>query len=199
MNSASLSCALLSAAVLAIPLPARAGEPPVPAPQVEVAPDSNAETKPGKNPVEALIGPVTREQIEADPDWVHSEDIAKPDEGVAKALAGVPPGAEVTVFLGTWCGDSRLQVPRLWKALDAAGGAVPFKVRYIGVDRDKKKPAADITAADIHFVPTLIVTRDGHELGRIVEEPLHGVEGDLLALLTGEAHGVLSASQPASH
>jgi hypothetical protein len=180
MNVARLSRVLLSAAVLVLPLSARAGEPPAPAP-------------------EPLVGPVTREQIEAaDPDWVHSEDIAKPDDGAAKALAGVPPGAEVTVFLGTWCGDSRLQVPRLWKALDAAGGAVPFTVRYIGVDRTKKEPAADIAAGDVHFVPTLIVTRDGHELGRIVEEPLHGIEGDLLALLTGEAHGVLSASQPVS-
>jgi hypothetical protein len=178
MNAARLSRVLLSIAVLALPLSVRAEESPAP---------------------EALVGPVTREQIEAaDPDWVHSEDIAAPDAAAAKALAGVPPGAEVTVFLGTWCGDSRRHVPRLWKALDAAGGAVPFKVRYIGVDRDKKEPAADITACDVHFVPTLIVTRDGHELGRIVEEPLHGVEGDLLALLTGEAHGVLSASQPAS-
>jgi hypothetical protein len=145
-----------------------------------------------------LVGAVTREQIEAAcPEWVSSEVAAAPDAEAAKALAAVPPGAEVTVFLGTWCGDSRREVPRLWKALDATGGEVPFHIRYIGVDRSKKEPAAEVSGSGIHFVPTLIVSRDGHELGRIIEQPPHGVEKDLLALLNGQAHGVISASQPA--
>jgi hypothetical protein len=41
-------------------------------------------------------------------------------------------------------------------------------------------------------VPTFIVRRGGHEVGRVVEEAPHGIETDLLALLTGEAGGVLS-------
>jgi hypothetical protein len=163
------------------------------------APEASAAASQPAQPA-ALVGPVTREQIEAaSPEWVRSEVEAAPDTQAAQALAGVEPGAEVTVFLGTWCSDSRREVPRLWKALDAAGGAVPFHIRYIGVDREKKEPAADVTAGGIHFVPTLIVSRGGHELGRIVEQPLHGMEKDLLALLTGQAHGVVSASHPDLH
>jgi thiol-disulfide isomerase/thioredoxin len=144
-----------------------------------------------------LVGSVTREQIEAAcPEWVRSEVEAAPDDTAAKGLAAVEPGAEVTVFLGTWCGDSRREVPRLWKALDAAGGSVPFHIRYVGVDRAKAEPAAEVQAGGIHFVPTLIVARNGQEVGRIVEEPPHGVEADLLALLSGRAHGVVSASHP---
>jgi thiol-disulfide isomerase/thioredoxin len=174
MKSARLHCLLLlSASLLALSAGARAAEP------------------------EALVGPVTREQIEAaSPEWVRSEVEAAPDAAAAQALATVEPGAEVTVFLGTWCGDSRREVPRLWKALDAAGGTVPFHIRYIGVDREKKEPAADVDGSGIRFVPTLIVSRGGHELGRIVEQPPHGVEKDLLALLKGEAHGVVSGSHP---
>jgi hypothetical protein len=71
---------------------------------------------------------------------------------------------------------------------------MPFQIRYIAVDRQKKEPAADVTAGGIHFVPTLIVSRGGHETGRIVEQSPHGVEADLLALLTGKAHGVVSSS-----
>ena len=100
--------------------------------------------------------------------------------------ASVPPGAEVTVFLGTWCGDSRREVPRLWKALDLSGADVPFAIHYIGVDRQKKEPVAPVTNNDIRYVPTVIVHREGREVGRIVEESPHGIEKDLLALLTGQ-------------
>jgi thiol-disulfide isomerase/thioredoxin len=184
MISTRLCRLLLTAAVLTLPVhaqAARAEEPAAPAPPPGPA---------------VLVGAVTREQIEAAcPEWVRSEAAAAPDAAAAQALAAVAPGAEVTVFLGTWCGDSLREVPRLWKALDEAGGSVPFHIRYIGVDRQKKEPAAEVDGSGIRFVPTLIVSRDGHELGRIIEQPPHGVETDLLALLNGQAHGVVSASQ----
>ena len=146
---------------------------------------------------EALVGTVTREQIEAShPDWVQAEVSASPDPEAARALAGIEPGAEVTVFLGTWCGDSEREVPRLWRALDEAGGTVPFQIHYVGVDRQKKEPAAPIANFEIELVPTFIVLRQGREVGRIVETAPHGVERDLLALLSGKSQGVLSASQP---
>src|SRR5262247_2586861 len=65
-----------------------------------------------------VIGPTSREQIEAAvPDWVQAEVEAQPNVEAARGLAAVPSGAEVTVFLGTWCGDNRREVPRFWKAL----------------------------------------------------------------------------------
>src|SRR3954469_7764892 len=144
----------------------------------------------------ALVGPARPDQIEGGyPEWVHAEVESQPDAETAKALASVPPGAEVTVFLGTWCGDSRREVPRLWKALDTEGGAVPFQIRYIGVDHDKKQPADLIKEDDVRYLPTFIVRRGGHEVGRIVESSPHGVEQDLLALLTGKASGVLTTRQ----
>lgn len=144
-----------------------------------------------------LVGPVTREQIEsAHPEWMQSEVAASPDREAARGLATVAPGAEVTIFLGTWCGDSEREVPRLWRALDEAGGDVPFQIRYVGVDRQKKEPSAPIANYEIELVPTFIVSREGREVGRIVEEAPHGVERDLLDLLSGKARGVLSASQP---
>jgi thiol-disulfide isomerase/thioredoxin len=148
-----------------------------------------------------LVGAVTRDQVEAAvAEWVKVETESQPSREAVQALAAVPPGAEVTVFLGTWCGDSRREMARLWRALDevdVAGGTVPFTLRYVAVDHQKKQPADAIAASDIHYLPTLIVSRDGHEVGRIVEQSPHGVEADLLALLTGKAQGVVSASHPA--
>jgi hypothetical protein len=193
---------LLCLSVLSLPSFAQTQEPPhslhvaTPAPQPpEAAPAPAAEApKP-----DVLVGEVTREAIEAAcPEWVRAEVEAAPDAEAAETLASVEPGAEVTVFLGTWCSDSRREVPRLWKALDLAGGEVPFHIRYIGVDREKKEPAGEAAAADIRFVPTLIVSRGGEELGRIVEKAPNGVERDLLALLTGQVHGMVSGSQGAS-
>lgn len=139
-----------------------------------------------------IVGATTRERIEeAHPEWVSAESGSAPDAAASQALASVPPGAEVTVFLGTWCGDSRREVPRLWKALDMAGAA-PFAIHYIGVDREKKEPVAPVTNNDIRYVPTFIVQREGREVGRIVEESPNGIEKDLLALLTGQARGLIT-------
>jgi hypothetical protein len=111
------------------------------------------------------------------------------------ALAAVPLGAEVTIFLGTWCGDSRREVPRFWKAVDIAGSGgtdLPFAIHYIGVDRKKKEPSAPVTNNNILFVPTFIVSREGREVGRVVEQSPNGIEKDLLALLTGKAQGLIT-------
>jgi thiol-disulfide isomerase/thioredoxin len=178
---------LLLALSTTVVLTALAGAADPPAVSVTVKPAAPEEA--------ALVGPTTREKVEASPEWVQAEVDAKPDAGAAQALGAVEPGAEVTVFLGTWCGDSRREVPRLWKALDAEGGAVPFQIRYVGVDHDKKQPADLIRENDVRYLPTFIVRRGGHEVGRIVETSPHGVEQDLLALLTGKASGVLSTRQ----
>ncbi|HEX4965843.1 MAG TPA: thioredoxin family protein [Thermoanaerobaculia bacterium] len=153
--------------------------------------------EPAKKEEEAvLVGPATREKIEgAAAEWVQAEVEAHPDADAAQALASVAPGAEVTIFLGTWCGDSRREVPRFWHALDEVGGAVPFKVTYVTVDREKKEPAEAVSANGIRYLPTFIVRRDGREVGRIVETAPHGIEHDLLALLTGKAAGVIATRQ----
>ncbi len=168
----------------------------VPAVLLVLAATAPADDKKDKKEESVPTGSVTREQIEAAaPEWVQALVEAKPDATAAQGLAQVEPGAEVTVFLGTWCGDSRREVPRLWSAIDAAGGMVPFKVTYIGVDREKKDPAGEAAKNDIRYVPTFIVVRDGREVGRIVESSPNGVEADLLALLMGKAQGVISTRE----
>jgi hypothetical protein len=142
------------------------------------------------------VGPVTREQVEsAAPQWVQIQVESKIDSEAALALASVEPGAEVTVFLGTWCGDSGRELPRFWRALDEAGGTLPFQIRYIAVDEDKKEPAEAVSRNDIRYVPTFIVSRKGVEVGRIVEESPNGIEKDLLALLTGREKGLITTRE----
>jgi thiol-disulfide isomerase/thioredoxin len=113
-------------------------------------------------------------------------------EADAKALTEVPEGAEVTVYFATWCSDSRREVPRLWRALEAADGDIPFSVDYIGVDRALQAEEVDLKGVDLQFVPTFVVRRDGKEVGRIVESAPDLLERDLAALLAGEKSGVVT-------
>jgi thiol-disulfide isomerase/thioredoxin len=193
MNARSLTLTLALAGGLTATLASCQTAPAAPA---QAAPE--AQPAPAADP-SVLVGDVTREQVEAAvPAWVQEQVDAKPTVAAAYGLTSVEPGAEVVVFLGTWCGDSRREVSRLWRALDEAGGTVPFQIRYVGVDREKKEPAALVGENKIQYVPTLIVRRGGQEVGRIIETSPNGVEVDLLALLTGNAKGPLSASQPVS-
>ena len=150
-----------------------------------------------------LVGTVTRAELEAHrPDWVAALVEAEPDAEAAQALLAVEPGASVTVFLGTWCSDSRRELPRLWRALDDAGvfdeGDLPFDLEYVAVGRDKTEPAGRAAAAALEYVPTFVVSRGGEEVGRVVEISPNGIERDLLALLTGEASGTVSAREDLS-
>jgi thiol-disulfide isomerase/thioredoxin len=90
--------------------------------------------------------------------------------------------ADAIVFFGTWCPDSRREVPHFLKIADSAG--VPEgRIRLYAVDRSKKGPDDLTDKYGIDRVPTFIMLRDGREVGRIVEYPRTTLEGDLLAIL----------------
>lgn len=138
-------------------------------------------------------GELTRAEIEARfPELRAVNAEFAPDPYASVALGEVQPGATVEVYFGTWCADSRRLIPRLWRALDQLGGSPPFALRYVAVDQSLARPAALVTGIDLRYVPTIVVRRGGHEVGRIVESAPHGVESDLHALLTGVLAGVVT-------
>jgi hypothetical protein len=139
-----------------------------------------------------IVGLTSRDAIErALPAWRDEAVHADPDVAVARRLASVAPGAQVDVYLGTWCSDSRREIARLFRALEHVPSPWPFTIRWIAVDRAKR--AADLTErAELRFVPTVIVSRGGVEQGRIVESAPGGIERALLGLLDGTTRGVIS-------
>jgi hypothetical protein len=132
--------------------------------------------------------------LEGDERWAQRYEQAEVDEDVAEALGEVDPGARVEIYLGVWCEDSMREVPRFWRAFDAAG-MVPFEIKHIGLNREFSAGDVSLEGLDIEAVPTFIVYRDGEEVGRVVENSPENIETHLLALLTGEASGVISASR----
>lgn len=92
------------------------------------------------------------------------------------------------VFLGTWCGDSRREVPRLVKVLQQAGfDTSRLTLIFTGNEGDlyKQSPQHEERGKFIHRVPTIIVYKSGKEEGRIVETPVISLEKDLLTIASG--------------
>lgn len=89
----------------------------------------------------------------------------------------------VLIVAGTWCGDSRREVPKQLKILDALG-VTEDRITMVGVDRTKKSADSTTLLNRIQMVPTTIFFRGTQELGRIVEFPHESQEKDLLKLLS---------------
>ena len=141
------------------------------------------------------VGETTRAAVEAKHErWKQALADTKPDATVAKKLVAAGKGAEVVVYLGTWCGDSRREVSRLWKALELGGGKPAFSIKYVALDRDMSAPGVTVPS-ELKYVPTFYVTKNGKELGRIVESAPMGIETALLGLLEGTSKGVITGRE----
>ena len=81
---------------------------------------------------------------------------------------------QLVIFLGTWCEDSQVIIPKLFPFLDAAGFSND-RVTLIGVDRNKKSISHITDAFNVINVPTVIVMKEGKELGRVVEYGQYGM------------------------
>jgi len=75
---------------------------------------------------------------------------------------------QLLTFMGTWCEDSQNIIPKFYSFLDAAGFSND-RVTLIGVDRQKQTLGHLAETLDIKNVPTIIVFKNGKEMGRVVE------------------------------
>lgn len=118
-------------------------------------------------------------------EWYNTEYFAyEPDEFLIEQIKLNIDSFSIDIFMGTWCSDSRREVPRFIKILDQAEFD-RSKLRIINVDREKKSPNKETKDLNIELVPTFIVKKDNQELGRIIEFPIVTLESDLLNILIG--------------
>lgn len=134
-----------------------------------------------------ITGEISTDQLFATvPVWHSLMESYQPDAGTVAMLNAQDSEAQLTVVLGSWCPDSKNYVPKLLKALWAAGND-KLKVKIVGIDNQFHEPIAAIQGRGIINVPTVIVERQGREIGRIIETPAADtIEQDLVAILNGK-------------
>jgi hypothetical protein len=139
---------------------------------------------------QGLIGETNQQKLfEIVPVWRFAMESYQPDGAVVKMLQAWQPETLITVALATWCPDSKRNVPRMLKALEAAANP-HLHVKLIGIGRKLHEPAEVIKQQKIVRVPTVIVERNGVELGRIVENPTSkSMEEDLIAIINRRIAG----------
>lgn len=102
-----------------------------------------------------------------------------------KAITG---DLELLIFYGTWCSDTRRELPRFLHIADRL--RIPDeRMRLYALNRAKQRGDSFARDHGIERVPTIIFFREGKELGRIVESPRRRLESDMLEILTGTKEG----------
>jgi thiol-disulfide isomerase/thioredoxin len=131
-----------------------------------------------------LIGICTRENFVKDTSfswWFESEyDYYQPEDSVIKLIN--LDSVKIVCVMGTWCSDSRREVPHFFKILDALKFDEKNLTLYC-VDRKKQAEGYDIDQFVIERVPTFIFYKNDSEIGRIIETPQETLERDLLKIL----------------
>ncbi len=115
--------------------------------------------------------------------WFNSVyDMYSVDSTTADSLSGKLDNVKVTIVMGTWCSDSRREVPKFFKILDYLKLS-PDKITIITVGRDRKGRGSETDDLKIELVPTMIFYKNNSEIGRIVESPKVSLEKDMLKIL----------------
>ena len=139
---------------------------------------------------QVLVGRLNRQAWQKAPyqEWFEEEYNAyEVDEMTLAEVKTATNSIEIKVFLGTWCSDSRRELPRFYKVLEALDFD-ESRLTVVGLDnhpdRYKQSPQQEEVGWDIEYVPTFIFLQNGKEIGRIIESPNVSLEVDLVGILT---------------
>lgn len=140
---------------------------------------------------QVMINQCTREGITSFPEFKESYDANYKayvaDSTQFEQLTKLLKNKKVTIVLGTWCGDSKYQVPNFLKIMDKLK-VEESKLNFIAVDGNKHAENGLIDNLKIERVPTFIFTdKKGKEIGRITEHPKESLEKDMVNILSAPA------------
>ena len=111
------------------------------------------------------------------------------DQATIQAFSSKLKEYRITLFMGTWCGDSKMEVPRFYKILEACNFPED-QLTVIALSRKanmyKQSPNHYEAGLNIHRVPTFIFYKNRKEDNRIVEHPVESLEKDILNIITSD-------------
>jgi thiol-disulfide isomerase/thioredoxin len=98
-----------------------------------------------------------------------NQQFYRPDSSIINSFAKVKEAKlQLIIFGGTWCEDTQFILPKFFK-LQEMSGVPDDHITLFGVNRKKLALGHIAEALGIINVPTIIILKDGKELGRVVE------------------------------
>ena len=134
-----------------------------------------------------LYGEITRDDLFSEyPAWYDNYVDYEPDSAVISSLSNPNPDLKIEIFLGTWCSDSRREVPKFYKIVDESKFVENGQIKLWAVDRSKSLDSGLTDEREITNVATFILYKNETEIGRIIEQPEHdNIEKDLFSIIWG--------------
>lgn len=138
---------------------------------------------------EILVGRVSLDQMNYyTKEWMQTEyDFYPLNTDLIENIKPLIQGKSIVLYMGTWCEDSRREVPGMIKILNASGFDIST-IEIIAVDEDKRTPDGLEKNVDLLNIPTLLFFENGKEINRIVEFPVESLELDILSILSGKEY-----------
>lgn len=134
-----------------------------------------------------LEGFITKQELATDTAFAwfaQNQQGYTPDQNALQLLRANRDSINIVVFGGTWCDDTKYILPKFFILADAAGLSQD-RITLLGVDRSKKTIQHLSEAFGITNVPTIIVMKNGKEVGRVVEYGHTGLfDKDLAEMLS---------------
>lgn len=142
-----------------------------------------------------LYGVCTKDSLTVEPfvNWFNTNyDSYQPNAATLNALKKQNyETITIKIFFGTWCGDSKREVPRFLKLLSSISFPEK-KVQLIALGNGdslvKQSPQHEEAGLGIFRVPTFIIYRNGIEINRVNEFPAFSLEKDLLGILANQGY-----------
>ena len=153
---------------------------------------SQYEVSTGKKGEKIYKGIISPDLLQSDTSFKwYAENLKSynPNSVALQALREHGDSTRLVVFMGTWCEDSHVIIPKFYSLISAAGFSAD-KVSLLGVDRSKKTLGYLAEALDVKNVPTIIVFKNGKEAGRVVEYGKYGMWDKELGEIINAASGV---------
>ncbi|UJH91083.1 thioredoxin family protein [Antarcticibacterium sp. 1MA-6-2] len=137
-----------------------------------------------------IVGQFQKEDLQEEPysSWFNSSyESYSPSKEAMETIKKNISDYEIVAFMGTWCPDSRREVPHFFKILDQANYDLS-KLKIIGVDRSKTTPDNLQEGHSIKRVPTFIFYKNGKEVNRYVEYAKESLAEDIAAIVSGREY-----------
>jgi len=138
-----------------------------------------------------LRGAISKEDITTDTSffkwYAESRRIySRPDSSIVAAFRENKDKIYFIVFGGTWCEDTHYILPKLFK-LQEESGFPENRITLFALDRNKHSTENIAEALNVISVPTIVVMKDGKEIGRIIEYGKTGYwDKELAGIINGK-------------